>query len=141
MAFPKKGAFFVELPIRLSKDSRKPIYHQIEEQLKALIAGGLLAEGTSLPSIRTLSKDLEISVITIRRAYQNLENEGFTKTIQGKGTFVAKIEASLKQQVKVSSVYHAIESAVETAVNYDYTLKQIEEIFKEVIATYKEDKQ
>lgn len=131
----------MELPIRLSKDSRVPIYHQIEEQLKALIAGGLLAEGTSLPSIRALSKDLEISVITIRRAYQNLENEGFTKTIQGKGTFVAEMEASVKQQVKVSSVYHSIERAVDTAVNFDYTLKQIEEIFKEVIATYKEGKQ
>lgn len=133
--------YIMELPIRLSKDSRVPIYHQIETQLKALIAGGLLAEGTPLPSIRALSKDLEISVITIRRAYQNLENEGFTKTIQGKGTFVAEIAASLKQQVKVSDVYHAIENAVDTAVNYDYTLKQIEEIFKEVIATYKEDKQ
>ena len=128
----------MELPIRLSKDSREPIYHQIEKQLKALIAGDLLAEGTPLPSIRALSKDLEISVITIRRAYQNLENEGFTKTVQGKGTFVAKIAAPVKQQVKVSTVYHAIESAVDTAISYDYTFKQIEEIFKEVISTYEE---
>ena len=128
----------MELPIRLSKDSREPIYHQIETQLKALIAGGLLAEGTPLPSIRGLSKDLEISVITIRRAYQNLENEGFTKTIQGKGTYVAAIAAPIKQQVKISAVYHAMEKAVETAFNYDYTSNQIEEIFKEVMATYEE---
>ncbi|MBM7600782.1 GntR family transcriptional regulator [Virgibacillus halotolerans] len=130
----------MELPIRLSKDSREPIYHQIEKQLKALIASGLLAEGTPLPSIRALSKDLEISVITIRRAYQNLENEGFTKTIQGKGTFVAKIADPIKQQIKVSTVYQAMEKAIETAVSYDYTFQQIEGIFKEILTTYEEDK-
>lgn len=128
----------MELPIRLSKDSREPIYHQIEKQLKALIAGGHLPTGTPLPSIRVLSKDLEISVITIRRAYQNLEYQGFIRTTQGKGTFVAEIEDSLKQQVKISSVYETIEKAVETAINYDYTIEQIEEIFHEVLIRQKE---
>ncbi|WP_373894141.1 GntR family transcriptional regulator [Virgibacillus natechei] len=127
----------MELPIRLSKDSREPIYHQIEKQLKALIAGGHLPTGTPLPSIRVLSKDLEISVITIRRAYQNLEYQGFIRTTQGKGTFVAEIEDSLKQQVKISSVYETIEKAVETAINYDYTVEQIEEIFHEVLIRHK----
>lgn len=128
----------MELPILLSKDSREPIYHQIEKQLKALIAGGHLPTGTPLPSIRVLSKDLEISVITIRRAYQNLEYQGFIRTTQGKGTFVAEIEDSLKQQVKISSVYETIEKAVETAINYDYTIEQIEEIFHEVLIRQKE---
>ncbi|UJL46181.1 GntR family transcriptional regulator [Virgibacillus sp. NKC19-16] len=127
----------MELPIRLSKDSREPIYHQIEKQLKALIAGAHLPAGTSLPSIRVLSRDLEISVITIRRAYQNLEYQGFIRTTQGKGTFVAEIEDSLKQQVKISSVYETIEKAVETAINYDYTIEQIEEIFHEVLIRQK----
>lgn len=127
----------MELPIRLSKDSREPIYHQIEKQLKALIAGGHLPAGTPLPSIRMLSKDLEISVITIRRAYQNLEYQEFIRTTQGKGTFVAEIEDSLKQQVKISSVYETIETAVETAINYDYTIEQIEEIFHEVLIRHK----
>lgn len=127
----------MELPIRLSKDSREPIYHQIEKQLKALIAGGQLTAGTPLPSIRSLSRDLEISVITTRRAYQNLEYDGFIQTLQGKGTFVAAIEDSLKQEVKVSAVYQTIEQAIETARSYDYSLKQIEEIFHEILANQK----
>nr|WP_245301646.1 GntR family transcriptional regulator [Virgibacillus natechei] len=125
------------MPIRLSKDSREPIYHQIEKQIKALIVGGHLLAGTPLPSIRVLSKDLEISVITIRRAYQNLEHQEFIRTNQGKGTFVAEIENSLKQQVKISSVYEAIEKAVETALHYDYSSDQIEKVFHDVLMRYK----
>ncbi|QED46360.1 GntR family transcriptional regulator [Cytobacillus dafuensis] len=123
----------MELPIRLSKDSRVPIYHQIEEQIKALIAGGQLTAGTPLPSIRVLSKELEISVITTRRAYQNLEYEGFIRTTQGKGTFVAEVEAAKKESVTVSAVYQAIEEAIETALRHDYTIEQIEGVFREVI--------
>jgi GntR family transcriptional regulator len=129
----------MDLPIQLSKDSREPIYHQIEKQLKALIAGGHLPADTPLPSIRALAKDLETSVITIRRAYQNLENQGFIRTSQGKGTFVAEIEPSLKQHVKVSAVYQTVEKAVETARSYDYTYAQIENIFQEVIETHKRE--
>ncbi|GAB3048650.1 GntR family transcriptional regulator [Virgibacillus ainsalahensis] len=130
----------MELPIRLSKDSREPIYHQVEKQLKALIAGGHLLTGAPLPSIRALAKNLEISVITIRRAYQNLEYEGFIQTSQGKGTFVAQIEDSLKHRVKVSTVYDTIDQAVETALSYDYTVEQIEDIFREVLQSKKENR-
>ncbi|GAB3792689.1 GntR family transcriptional regulator [Virgibacillus kimchii] len=129
----------MRLPIRLSKDSREPIYHQIENQLKALIAGGHLPANTSLPSIRALAKDLETSVITIRRAYQDLENQGFIRTTQGKGTFVAEIDHSLKQEVKVSSVYQSMEKAVETARSYDYTYTQIKNIFQEVIENHQRE--
>ncbi|WP_106495885.1 GntR family transcriptional regulator [Lentibacillus sp. Marseille-P4043] len=130
----------MELPIHLSKDSREPIYHQIENQLQALIAGGHLAAGTPLPSIRALSKDLEISIITTRRAYQDLEHKGFIRTSQGKGTFVAEVEDAKKQQVKISSVYQTIENAIDTALQYDYTLEQIEEIFEEIIHTQRNQK-
>ncbi|WP_342772423.1 GntR family transcriptional regulator [Oceanobacillus arenosus] len=127
----------MELPIHLSKDSREPIYHQVENQLKALIAANHLHAGTLLPSIRVLAKDLEVSVITIRRAYQNLEYQGFIQTLQGKGTFVAEIEKKLKNKVKTTSVYETFEKAVETAMNYDYTIEEIEEIFQEVLAAHK----
>ncbi len=130
----------MKLPIQLSKDSREPIYHQLEKQLKALIAGGHLSAGAALPSIRVLAKDLEISVITTRRAYQNLENNGFIRTIQGKGTFVAEIEDSLMLEVKIAAVYQAFEKAVDTAFKYDYTWEQIEKIFQEVLTAYKKDK-
>ncbi|SEN85207.1 transcriptional regulator, GntR family [Mesobacillus persicus] len=127
----------MHLPIRLTKESREPIYHQIENQIKALISSGQLKTGTPLPSIRALSKDLEISVITIRRAYQNLEYQGFIKTTQGKGTFVADIEDALKEKVKVEAVYKAIEGAIETALRHDYTPTEVEKIFQSIIAAYK----
>ncbi|WHX25889.1 GntR family transcriptional regulator [Virgibacillus halodenitrificans] len=127
----------MELPISISKDSRQPIYHQIENQLKALIVGGHLQADTPLPSIRALAKDMETSMITIRRSYQNLEHQGFIKTIQGKGTFVAHIKTELKQQVKIYTVYHEIEKAIDIAFDYDYNEKQIQEIFFEVLSSYK----
>lgn len=127
------------LPIKLSKDSREPIYHQIEQQLKALIASGHLPAGATLPSIRVLSKDLGVSVITTRRAYQNLENEGFIQTIQGKGTFVAKIEKSLKEETKEAAVFEAFQTAVNTAINYDYNTEQIREILESIFITLEKD--
>lgn len=123
----------MKLPIRLSKESKTPIYHQIEEQIKAMIAGGQLSEGDSLPSIRALSKELEISVITTRRAYLDLEHQGFIKTTQGKGTFVASIDRKKKEEVKVAAVYEAIEKGVETALRHDYSVDQIEHIFKQIL--------
>ena len=123
----------MKLPIQLAKDSREPIYHQIEQQLKALIAGGHLSAGIALPSIRVLSKELEVSVITTRRAYQNLENDGFIKTIQGKGTFVAELDQSLKNATKETAVYEVFQNAIDTARNYDYTYSQIEELFQSIL--------
>ncbi|WP_370456028.1 DNA-binding transcriptional regulator YhcF, GntR family [Sporosarcina sp. ANT_H38] len=121
------------LPIRLSKDSREPIYHQIEKQLKALIAGGHLPAGTPLPSIRVLSKDLEISVITIRRAYQDLESQGFIETVHGKGTFVAEIQNSMKQETMTASVQAEFERAIRNAMDYDYTVDEIKTVFEETL--------
>ncbi len=121
------------LPIRLSRDSREPIYHQIEKQLKALIAGGHLPAGTLLPSIRALSKDLEISVITIRRAYQDLEAQGFIQTAHGKGTFVAEIHNTTKQKVMTTSVQEEFERAIRNAMNYDYTSDEIKVVFEETL--------
>lgn len=130
----------MKLPIKLSPDSREPIYHQIVEQLKIIIAGGHLSAGTPLPSIRVLAKDLEISVITTRRAYQNLESDGFIKTMQGKGTFVADISDHIKEEVKVASVYNSFEKAVEIAFAYEYTHKQIEDIFQKTIKNHNKKK-
>lgn len=121
------------LPIRLSKDSREPIYHQIEKQLKALIAGGHLAAGTPLPSIRALSKDLEISVITIRRAYQDLEAQGFIETAHGKGTFVKEIQGTVKQDTMTASVRAEFERAIQNAMDYDYTAGEIKAVFEEIL--------
>jgi|SRR5699024_2727251 len=127
----------MNIPIQLSKESREPIYHQIEQQMKALIAGGILSAGTSLPSIRVLSKELEVSVITTRRAYQNLEQDGFIQTIQGKGTFVATIEQSLKDATKEEEVYRAFHEAITLAFQYDYNDKQINDIVQRILTNWK----
>ncbi|NIK11447.1 GntR family transcriptional regulator [Alkalibacillus almallahensis] len=123
----------MQLPIKLSEQSREPIYHQIEHQIKALIASGQLEAGTSLPSIRALSKDLEVSVITTRRSYQNLENEGFIKTSQGKGTFVANIQASFKKEIKHDTVTKAFEQAIDIAYQHNYTNAEIQDIIQTIL--------
>ncbi|SEQ00418.1 GntR family transcriptional regulator [Piscibacillus halophilus] len=123
----------MELPIKLSEQSREPIYHQIEHQIKALIASGQLETGTPLPSIRALSKDLEVSVITTRRAYQNLEYEGFIKTLQGKGTFVANIHSSLKREIKEDTVVRALKTAIETAYQHNYSKTEINKLFNAIL--------
>ena len=130
----------MELPIQLSKDSREPIYFQIEEQIKALIASGQLSAGTLLPSIRALSKDLEVSIITTRRVYQNLEQQGFIQSKQGKGSFVAEIEEGLKKEVKTEAVQLVFETAIDTALRHDYSVAEVKEIFSAVIKNYEVEK-
>lgn len=123
----------MKLPIQLSKQSRVPIYHQIEEQMKALIASGQLREGTLLPSIRALSKDLEVSVITTRRAYQNLEQQGLIVTKQGKGTYVANVAEAMKAKVKDEAVEEAFRRAIDVAKRHNYTDEEIYAIFETVL--------
>lgn len=121
------------LPIQLSKESCEPIYQQIEKQLKTLIAGGHLQAGDHLPSIRRLAKDLEVSVITTRRAYQNLEQKGYIETIQGKGTFVKAIDQQVKEEIKASYVYQSFTQAIDIAFKYDYSPQQIKDIFLNIL--------
>ena len=79
-----------------------PIYEQIVDQIKLLIRNGELKENDNLPSVRTLSKELKISALTVKKAYDTLENEGFTITVHGKGTYVAatNTELLLEEQKK-----------------------------------------
>nr|WP_312577575.1 GntR family transcriptional regulator [Sedimentibacter sp.] len=77
------------MKIIISNYSKQPIYEQISEQIKAQIIKGLLNEDEPLPSIRNLAKELQISVITTKRAYEELEKDGYIRTVPGKGTFIA----------------------------------------------------
>lgn len=72
-----------------------PIYEQITDQIKALIRKGELKENDVLPSVRTMSKDLKISALTVKKAYDSLESDGFTVTVHGKGTYVAAANTEL----------------------------------------------
>ncbi|MGG0717075.1 GntR family transcriptional regulator [Robertmurraya massiliosenegalensis] len=126
----------MKLPIHVSEESREPIYHQIEMQLRALIVGGYLAPGTSLPSIRVLASELQCSVITTRRAYQNLENSGYIKTVQGKGTFVKALEELQKEETKQKVVYDAFEKAIEQGRQVGCTKDDLSTIFADVLSRH-----
>lgn len=123
----------MKIPIQISKDSMEPIYHQIETQLKTLIVSGQLSPGTLLPSIRALSLELACSVITTRRAYQNLENSGFIKTVQGKGTFVRELDEEMKVETKHEVVYTALLKAVEQGVLLGCSIDEINSIFEKAV--------
>ena len=84
-----------QMDIILSNSSGKPIYEQISDQVKSQILSGTLAEGDALPSMRLLAKELHISVITTKRAYDELEAQGLINTVAGKGCFVAEPDLAL----------------------------------------------
>lgn len=103
------------MKIIISNASPDPIYEQIVRQVKAQIIGGELAEGAPLPSIRRLAQELQISVITTKRAYDELEREGFIDTVGGKGTFVAAQNKELLREKKMKIVEEKLAEAVAEA--------------------------
>ena len=103
------------MDIIISNASDKPIYEQIVSQMKDMILSGELEEGSMLPSIRNLASDLRISVITTKRAYQELESQGFIETVQGKGSFVAGGNMELLREERLRHVEELLERAVHEA--------------------------
>ena len=114
--------------IIISNISDKPIYEQIYLQIKGAILRGDLKEGESLPSIRALAKDLRISVITTKRAFDDLERDGFIYSVQGKGSFVA---AKNKETVREEYLKQA-ESKIEEAIVLGRTAGLSDEELKEI---------
>ncbi len=101
--------------IVISNSSPDPIYEQIVRQVKAQILSGDLVEGAPLPSIRKLALDLQISVITSKRAYDELEREGFIDTVAGKGTFVAAQNPEFMREKRMKAVEDKLGEAVAEA--------------------------
>lgn len=99
--------------IIIQNSSNKPIYEQIGSQIKDAILSGDLSEGQPLPSIRALANDLRVSVITTKRAYADLEAEGFLETVQGKGTFVAGGNKDLLREDKLRNIEGHLQAAIE----------------------------
>lgn len=97
----------------ISNASSKPIYEQITGQIKAMILSGELAEGEQLPSIRALANSLRVSAITTKRAYADLEADGFIETVQGKGSFVAGGNAELIREEQLRQVEELMGQAVD----------------------------
>lgn len=99
----------------ISNASGKPIYEQITDQLKGEIMSGRLQAGDALPSMRLLAKELRISVITTKRAYEELEREGFLTTVPGKGCFVAEQDRELLREARLRKVEEHLSAAVDEA--------------------------
>lgn len=121
------------IPVRLSMDDPEPMYRQIESQLRDFILGGQLPPGTKLPSVRALAKDLACSVITTRRAYQDLEGEGFIRTRQGMGTVVARIEEDRMSRYRREPVEAAFREAVRSGRRAGFGEDELKEIFYETL--------
>ena len=106
----------MNMDIIISNSSGVPIYEQIEEQIKGQIMAGQLVEGDALPSMRVLAKELKISIITTKRAYEDLERDGFIESITGKGSFVKKINGDIVREGLLSTIQELMEAAVDKAV-------------------------
>ncbi|MBU5625916.1 GntR family transcriptional regulator [Oscillibacter sp. MSJ-2] len=118
------------MKLYISNASGQPIYDQIYTQIKANIISGDLTPGEALPSIRSLAKDLRISVITTKRAYDELENEGFLYTVAGKGSFVAERNTELIREEHLKQIESCLQRAVELAAACNLTHSELEEMLR-----------
>ncbi|NLL72424.1 MAG: GntR family transcriptional regulator [Clostridiales bacterium] len=121
--------------ILISNSSDKPIYEQITIQLKQMIISGELRSGDQLPSMRMLAKELRISVITTKRAYEDLERDGFIYTVVGKGSYVAdkNMEFVREEQLKLVEEHlnKAVDGAKAGGISLDELLEIIRMIYEE----------
>lgn len=115
--------------IIINNSSMEPIYEQIIGQFKAMILDGRLQEETMLPSVRTLSKDLKISALTVKKAYDCLEEEGFIVTVHGKGSFVARGNQNLLQEEMRKEVESKLELAIRDGRKCGMKDEEIKELF------------
>ncbi|MBE6887572.1 MAG: GntR family transcriptional regulator [Ruminococcaceae bacterium] len=116
------------MDIIISNSQSEPIYAQIENQIKAMIMQGKLKEGDALPSMRNLAKELRISLITTKRAYEELERDGFIATVAGKGCFVAAKNTQLVREQNLREIEALLSRAAEIARLCDVSEKELIEI-------------
>ena len=110
-----------------------PIYEQIVDQIKLLIRNGELKENDNLPSVRTLSKELKISALTVKKAYDNLESEGFTVTVHGKGTYVAAINKELLLEEQKKELEADLEQAIQKGRRCGISDEDIKSLFELIL--------
>ena len=118
------------MKIIINNSSQQPIYEQIVEQIKSLIIARELREQTMLPSVRGLSKELRISALTVKKAYDRLEEEGFVTTVHGKGSFIANTNQELLMEERRKELEKELEAAVQKARTGGLTVKEIRESFE-----------
>lgn len=117
------------MKIIINSSSMVPIYEQIMDQIKAQITAGDLRENDVLPSVRTLAKDLKISALTVKKAYDNLEQEGYTVTVHGKGTYVAAANTERILEDQRREVESDLEKVVEKGRRCGLKDEEIRELF------------
>ena len=121
----------------ISNSSSVPIYEQIKQSIINQILDGELREDELLPSVRVLAQDIKISAMTIKKAYDELEKEGYLKSIQGKGTFVAPKNTELAREQAQKDIEKYIEKIVDISNRFEIDEKDVIEIFKMI---YKDGK-
>ncbi len=113
----------------ISNNSDIPIYQQIKKEIIDSISGNILKENDMLPSIRNLAKDLRISVLTVKKAYNELEHEAYIKTVQGKGTFVSPRNKEILREKQISMIEDHIEQIISIANMSDISKNEVIELF------------
>ena len=121
------------MKIIINNSSMVPIYEQIVDQVKAQIISGELKEDDNLPSVRTLSKELRISALTVKKAYDNLENEGFTVTIHGKGTYVTATNTELLLEEQKKELESDLERVIQKGRCYGISDEDIKKLFELIL--------
>ena len=116
--------------IIINNSSMIPIYEQIVNQVKQNIVDGKLKEGDVLPSVRGLSKDLKISALTVKKAYDILEADGLCRTVQGKGSFVLGVNPGLVHEQRVVEIQKNLEKVLDKAKSYDLSKDEMRDLFE-----------
>ena len=119
--------------LMINNSSMQPIYEQIMEQIKQLVLTGKLKEESPLPSVRSLSKDLKISALTVKKAYDKLEEEGFIITVHGKGSFIAPTNRDLMMEENRRQVEADLESAVRKGKNCGMSKEELTDLFSLIV--------
>lgn len=118
------------MDIIITNSSEKPIYFQITSQIKAQIMSGELKEGEALPSMRTLAQQLRISVITTKRAYEELERDGYIESYTGRGSYVKGQNKEFLQEENLRKIEKSLIDATETAKVSGVSLEELKEMLE-----------
>lgn len=120
------------LKLVISRVSGVPIYEQIKIQIKKAIMSGVIKENEMLPSLRNLSKDLKISVLTTTRAYTELEQEGFIKNVQGKGSFVLGNGSELMREHFLTEIEESLLKAIDLSKRVNLSIEELHKMLDEL---------
>ena len=118
------------MKIILINGSAIPLYEQIKNAIKENILKNKVSEGEQLPSVRTLSKDLKVSILTVKKAYDELEEEGFVESRQGLGTFVAAKDSEVKREELQKKLEEHLQEAINLSIQLNLDKKTILELFE-----------